>query len=131
MTKEEILEQQVEALEKLLQLKQAIVEELEAKISKLSIKDFNYPQNIPWAAPLPIPPSFPSVFTPHDPCNDGGFHDYPAPWFGTVPPGCTKCGKQGSHLWTVTSTDTTISADNAIPTHVTINNPLIRTLEKK
>ena len=37
MTNEEILEKQVEALEKLLQIKQAIIEELEAKV--LSFKE--------------------------------------------------------------------------------------------
>jgi hypothetical protein len=24
----------------------------------------------------------------------GCFHDYPTPWFGTVPPACKKCGQQ-------------------------------------
>lgn len=36
MTNEEILEKQVEALEKLLQLRVAVIEELEAKVAKLS-----------------------------------------------------------------------------------------------
>jgi hypothetical protein len=41
MTNEEILEQQVEALEKLLQLRTAIVGELEAKVAKLQAEKYN------------------------------------------------------------------------------------------
>lgn len=41
----------------------------------------------------PIPEVFiPSVWTV-ELCSDGGQHQYPFPWHGTVPPACTKCGK--------------------------------------
>lgn len=46
MTNEQILEQQVDALEKLLKLKQAVIEELETKISRLqnqTIPNLNVP----------------------------------------------------------------------------------------
>jgi hypothetical protein len=46
MTNEQILEQQVEALEKLLQLKQAIIEELESKVQKQ--QNNNQPQWQPY-----------------------------------------------------------------------------------
>lgn len=41
-------------------------------------------------------PSFTEVnFTPStiDSCSDGKYHQYPNPWFSTVPPDCMKCGK--------------------------------------
>jgi hypothetical protein len=47
MTNEEILAQQVEALEKLLQLKQAVIDELESKISKMEMEKLNYPYQPP------------------------------------------------------------------------------------
>ena len=35
-----------------------------------------------------------------------GIHDFPSPWFGTVPPSCRKCGFQPINTtWTSTSTD--------------------------
>ncbi len=41
--------------------------------------------------------SIPSIWTTDgtDTCIGGGPHDYPTPWFGTIPPNCRKCGKQG------------------------------------
>jgi hypothetical protein len=29
-------------------------------------------------------------------CIDEFGHDYPSPWFGTIPPYCRKCGKQAN-----------------------------------
>ena len=98
MTNEQILEQQVEALEKLLKLKQAVVEELEAKINRLQ---FPYPGlggiiNTPFIQPYPG----------HLGGGGGGWqgqgqagsvticnHEYPSMWGGTGPVPCTKCGQ--------------------------------------
>jgi hypothetical protein len=104
MKKNEILEKQVEALEKLLELKQAIIDELEAKINRLQN---SYPPaitNIPYVGPsIPQQPIFiPSQWTVEScPCNPGGTHDYPSPWFGTTPPCCKHCGKQSPSYGTV------------------------------
>ncbi len=102
MTNEQILEQQVEALEKLLKLKQAVVDELEAKVNRL--------QN-PYGG-------IPGINTPYYPynqpiygCGGGGSgqgnagggagititscqHEYPSMWGGTGNPPCIKCGHQ-------------------------------------
>jgi hypothetical protein len=83
MTTEQVLEKQVEALEKLLQLKQAVIDELEAKVQRL--------QN-----PYPYYPGV--TVTPYTvpswQCTDGGPHNYPSLWGGTSAPPCTKCGAQ-------------------------------------
>ena len=31
-----------------------------------------------------------------DLCSDGKYHQYPNPWFSTMPPDCLKCGKTSS-----------------------------------
>jgi hypothetical protein len=113
MTNEEILEKQVEALEKLLQLKQAIVEELEAKVSRLEIERINFP-------PLRPHINLPSCW-PADPCTDGLHHEYPFPWHSTTPAPCKKCGKQSTPNFTVTSTvsSTDINLDPHKPTTLT------------
>jgi len=123
MTNEQILEKQVEALEKLLQIKQAIIEEHEAKIGRLEAERYNIPNGfpgIPWTGPglvqpfMPLqhPINVPSVWTV-DPCTDGGLHDYPFPWNSTSPPSCKKCGKMGHQSqWTVTSGTTTTLQNN-------------------
>lgn len=49
--------------------------------------------------PLPFV-SIPSVW--QAPCQ----HEYPFPWFGTVPPPCKKCGQVGQG-YTITCTDNT------------------------
>lgn len=81
MTKEEILEQQVEALEKLLQLKQATIEELEERLrnnkSYPSLHGYEY---------------FGARASAHCPATVSGTHEYPTPWFGTIPPKCSACG---------------------------------------
>lgn len=93
MTNEQLLEQQVEALEKLLKLKQAIVEELERKIDRLEGSiPFGFPNP---AHPINVPnPFFPSVFHDACPADPHGIHQYPSLWGGTGPVPCTKCGKQ-------------------------------------
>lgn len=90
MTNEQILEQQVEALEKLLKLKQAVVEELEAKVSRLENS-----QLYPGVINTPFIPYVRSPFTQVvDRCTVGPSfaHEYPSSWGGTTPPRCTKCG---------------------------------------
>jgi hypothetical protein len=59
---------------------------------------------------LPAPYVVPYVTTPHIilnppliPCQ----HEYPFPWFGTVPPSCKKCGQgQQYPYYTITCTNT-------------------------
>jgi len=81
MTNEQILEKQVEALEKLLQLKEAVIQELEAKIARMQYP--TYP-GIPLYGQGGI--SIPSVWTYQATCPDGSQHT-----FGTSNT-CTKCG---------------------------------------
>ena len=99
MTNEQILEQQVEALEKLLKLKQAIIEEQELKINKLqgttTIPNMppmfpNGIQGVPWGQAQPM----------WDRCTNSpnGTHQYPTVWGGTIPPFCTYCNKQQQTL---------------------------------
>lgn len=97
MDEKEILQRQVDALEKLLQIKEAIIQEQEAKISKLEMDSHFMP-------PPPQQPVFiPTVFQ-HDPCPlDGGHHEYHNPWFSTSPQPCKKCGRTLPQGWTITS----------------------------
>jgi hypothetical protein len=90
MTKEEILEQQVEALEKLLQLKGAVIQELESKVSRLEAERLVYPGivNVPYQ-PFIGGGSLQVQY----PCTDGLGHNYPQNWGGTSHPACTKCGQ--------------------------------------
>jgi hypothetical protein len=90
MTNEQILEQQVEALEKLLQLKQAVIEELESKVQKLQ-----YPP-LPYSGGGAGVINLPSVWTVPPMCTDGLPHQYPSMWGGTSQPSCTKCGQYPS-----------------------------------
>ena len=92
MTNEEILEQQVEALEKLLKLKQAIIEELEEKIRKSEFRDphitnFSRITNNPNCCPI-------------GPTTD---HHYPIVWNGAQHPPCLKCGAVPSTFSTNTA----------------------------
>ena len=107
MTKEEILQEQIDAMEKLLKLKQAVVEELEKRVEKLE-NDLAMNRMFPGIfAPPPNQINIPSVFTV-DPCPAGGSHDYPTMWGGTTPPPCNKCGKASStNTFAVTCTDGT------------------------
>lgn len=98
MTHEELLERQVEALEKLLQLKQAIIDELEGKVDKLQ-QQLNPPSwtiNTPNFQPFISTPSYPSWQ-----CTDGNPHQYPQVWNSVLPPHCSKCGAQaaGNTVW--------------------------------
>jgi hypothetical protein len=111
MTHEEILEKQVEALEKLLQLKQAIMDEQNNKINNLEMNRLYQP--------LPFQPfNIPKVNVPYIggvgtqindfcPIGPSSNHDYPYIWNGTTPPSCSKCGKQASYGSVATTTLTT------------------------
>ncbi len=109
MTNEEILEKQVEALEKLLQLKQGIIDELDAKIQRLEADKFGNPFQ-PMSPPFqpfqpyvpPQPVMIPSLWQV-DPCTDGAGHDYNFPWHSTTPQPCKKCGKTFNSQWTTAS----------------------------
>ena len=103
MTNEEILEKQVDALEKLLQLKQAVINELEKKLETSQHQQLNQP-------------FYPHTFTPQPYwiCSDGSYHSYPQYWTGTIPPSCTKCGlaqQNGGITVTTTSGQLSISQD--------------------
>ena len=41
-------------------------------------------------------------------------HEYPSPWFGIVPPSCTKCGKSSSGLSTRWFTGTIIDGVGSV-----------------
>lgn len=113
MDEKEILQRQIDALEKLLNIKESIIQEQEKKISELERR-----QDFPgiWAPPYqplptmppyapPQPPIFiPSVFK-HDPCSDGGPHEYDFPWYSTNPQPCKKCGKTTPGLTITSSND--------------------------
>jgi hypothetical protein len=97
MTKEEILEQQVEALEKLLQLRKAVIDELEDKVRKL--EGAQYPGWI--GAPIVQPFIGGGILgglggggqiTITNTCPDGTPHQYPNVWNGIGSPHCSKCG---------------------------------------
>ncbi len=98
MTKEEMLQEQIDMMDKLLKLKQAVIDELEAKIVRLEMAPATigapWP-GFPWPNPAPGLVNIPSVFGPVDVCpsNPSGLHDYPNPWNGTQPPCCKACGK--------------------------------------
>lgn len=68
MTEVETLKEQVELLKKMIDVQAQLIQEMRKTV------------------PLPMV-SIPSVWTPN-PCQ----HEYPNPWFGTVPPPCKKCG---------------------------------------
>lgn len=109
ITETEILQKQVDALEKLLQIKEAIIEEQEKKIRGLErdqvyIAPRQFPQQ-PYQPQYPGAPmphiSLPSVFG--EICSKGGFHTYPNPWHSTSPAPCDKCGKLMQNLTTTSS----------------------------
>ena len=62
------------------------------KINELELKLFNQPYVPDYPRPEPYSP-LPYVVD-SGACVDGGLHEYPSPWFGTIPPHCTKCHKQ-------------------------------------
>jgi hypothetical protein len=109
MDEKEILQRQVDALEKLLQIKEAIIQEQDSKISKLENEQvIRFPQ-MPQSPPaFPQQPVWiPSVWT-HDPCpaNAGGHHEYRNPWHSINPQPCIKCGKTFPSSQIITSTNT-------------------------
>lgn len=102
MDEKEILQRQVDALEKLLQIKEAIIQEQESKIRKLENEAISR-QFIPMPPPMP-PISIPSIWQV-DPCTDGNLHEYPFPWHATTPPPCKKCGKVSHPSYVITSSN--------------------------
>jgi len=84
MNELELLKMQVEALEKLVRLKQETITELERQLSLR-----------PLFQPLPQI-SIPSVWQV---CQ----HEYPNPWGGTTPPPCKKCGQSAPNYTITTS----------------------------
>jgi len=122
MNEKEILEQQVEALEKLLQLRSAIIQELEANVSKLQAEKASYPYggvNVPgWITTPYIQPLQPMPYVPWQggggggsgtititsTCPDGTPHEYPSMWGGTSSPPCNKCGQTGLNLSGISAT---------------------------
>jgi len=116
MTNEQILEKQVEALEKLLQLRSAIIEELETKVTNLQQEIATKNAQIIWPSVTTPWTSVPGVTVPYNPptiypysggnsgsivigpsfCPDGTPHQYPSMWGGTNPPACSKCGNYRS-----------------------------------
>ena len=114
MTDKEILEQQVDALEKLLQIKDAIIYEQERRIEKLEGKDSQF-------APFTSPHFYGSgSITYTNACHDGLPHEYDSVWLSTGPQSCKKCGSLAAPSISTTLTcDTntaqagTIKVDNA------------------
>lgn len=75
------LNKQVNELEGMCKSKDARICELEKKISDLEGKS----NNSTW--------SFNGWFA-EEACS----HEYPNPWFGTIPPSCSKCGQKAKAL---------------------------------
>ena len=94
MNEVELLKLQVEALEKLIRVKQETIAELE---KQLNLARTN-PVTIQYL-PNPNTILIPSVWT--TPVVDICQHEYPFPWHSISPPPCKKCGKTASQ-WTVT-----------------------------
>lgn len=73
----EILKKQIEALEKLLSIKDKIIEDLEKRLQNQNIQITPYTETT-------VSPFLVEV------CQ----HEYPFPWNATIPPNCKKCGQQ-------------------------------------
>ena len=112
MTNEQILEQQVEALEKLLQLRSAIIEELEAKVAKLQAQTI-----------------YPGMSTPY---TVQPYPYYATPYVGSIIPGTVTvgggsqqviqtAGLQSTTGYTTPIT-TTLTADGISQTIATVTN---------
>ena len=119
MTNEEILEKQVEALEKLLQLRTAIIEDLEQRVESLKMdvsrlsgqQQWSYPGiNITPHVYTPYPFSGPgsimggmgaagggsssSIVSVNTCPATGQHHEYPSNWNSISSQVCTRCGAQ-------------------------------------
>ena len=82
MTDVELLKMQVEALEKLIRIKQDTIAELEKQLALKNLPNVTITSQ--WQV---------------DPCQ----HEYPTMWGGTTPPYCLKCGKQSYPSYTITT----------------------------
>ena len=76
-------------------LEQALLQIIELQKEIIRLKE---QLTIQSSQPLPNP----FIYNPPDLCTDGGLHDYPNPWFATIPPCCKKCNKQLANNITVT-----------------------------
>jgi hypothetical protein len=121
MTNEQILEQQVEALEKLLKLRVAITQELEAKIAKLEAEavktmypGYSYPG---WYMPQQIQPWVGGgSITITNTCPDGSFHEYDN---GSIC--CKKCGSGQITTTTIANgTGSLTCSDNNVGTLINL-----------
>ncbi len=77
-----ILQEQVKELEKLIKLKDESIKELERIVLNKTLQES--------VKPMPNIVTIPSVWMPQQSMCD---HEYPSPWFGTLPPACNKCGQ--------------------------------------
>jgi len=132
MTNEQILEKQVEALEKLLQLRTAIIEELEQQVSKLQAEKMTYPfqptvTNTPWFGTPQINPNpfigAPSsgTITISNTCPDGSPHEYPNMWSGITGAHCKRCGATQGIVTSASTTGCVITSNNAISAQIDPN----------
>lgn len=83
MTELEALKEKIELLQKIVDTQAQLIQEMRKSV------------------PLPYV-SIPSVWSV--PCH----HEYPFPWFGTVPPACKKCGQVSQPGYTITCSDTIV-----------------------
>jgi len=95
------------ALETLIDL----IKNLDRRIADLNIQQ---PAVVPQ---IPIPNNVPWISS--YPCSAGGFHEYPFPWYATIPPCCKKCGRQAASFpitcnggVTVIYNDSTLTGDH-------------------
>ena len=126
MTNEEILEKQVEALEKLLQLRSAVIEELEAKVINLQNEIAAKNHSLQWPGQINAPyigapgvPFMPNhlgggsiIISNSSTCPDGTPHQYPSMWGGTSMPPCSKCGAYQNGIGGGCITTTLTTAQN-------------------
>jgi len=133
MTKEEILDEQIEAMEKLLKLKSAIIEEQDNKIQRLE-QELSREKSTHWT------PAWTPAWTPQpiypghgwtgggllggstiglSNCPNGGFHEYPLTWSGTTMPACTKCGYHQQAFGTLGTTTLTTLGTAGLATTAT------------
>jgi hypothetical protein len=143
MTNEQILEKQVEALEKLLQLRSAIIEDLESKVGSLQneIAKQNYQPypyipgniiNVPYVGqptyqgiPMPIGGAGQTIVSCNT-CPDGTPHNYPSQWGPNSTVGtsltCTKCGasQHAVPAWTTIAQNGSVTIAGGTGVHQTL-----------
>lgn len=112
---EQILRDQIVELEKLIELKDKRITELEKFTSPLV--PYNTPINVP---NFVMPPSFVGpgniITIPINACVDGKPHQYPLFWNGTGNPPCQVCGKSINNFNSFDITSHTQGINNVIAT---------------